>query len=131
MTMPDNPPDTPELTPKQEKAIVFMLSEALLETAAMKAGVSERTLRSWRKLPHFKAAYTEARRALMEHAVGRLQWGCQLATHVLLQGLTDDKPAVKMRAACAIIDRALRGAELLDILPHFDELDEAAEARKG
>jgi hypothetical protein len=40
--------------------------------AAEAAGVSDRTLRTWLGKPAFVAAYREARRQVVEHAVARL-----------------------------------------------------------
>ena len=60
---------------KLEPAIVALLSQRKMEEAATAAGISNRTVLRWYKLPEFQTAYREARRAAYSQAVSKLQQG--------------------------------------------------------
>lgn len=53
---------------KKEVAIAALLSQRNQEEAAQAAGVSKRTLNRWLRMPAFRAAYLDARRAAMSQA---------------------------------------------------------------
>jgi hypothetical protein len=99
-----------KLTGKQEPLIAALLTEPTHAAAAAKAGVSEATLHRWLRLPAFRAAYRQARRELVEGAVGRIQAAAGQAVDTLLavaRGGAKDRDRV--RAAVALLDHALRG----------------------
>jgi hypothetical protein len=124
-------PGGPKLTHKQDLAVAALLSEPTVEAAA-RAAVSPRTLRTWLKDPAFAAAYREARPGVLKRTVARFlaASGKAVAT---LEGLLDgDRPATRLAAALAILDRAVRGVELLDVAARLDALEAAAEmAQEG
>ena len=62
-----------KLNRKQEALIAALLTEPTHAAAAVKAGVSEATLHRWLRLADFQAAYRQARRRIVETAIGRLQ----------------------------------------------------------
>src|SRR5260370_25141845 len=68
-----------KLTSKQEALIAALLTEPNHAAAATKAGVGETTLYRWMQLPGLRAAYRQARRELVERAIGRLQAATRLA----------------------------------------------------
>jgi hypothetical protein len=109
--------DMPKLTGKQEAAIAALLSEPTHIGAAARAGVSEATLYRWLQSPEFRAAYRQARRELVEAAIGRVQTACGRAVEALLsiahKGRRDGD---RVRAAVAILDLAHRGLHDADIL---------------
>jgi hypothetical protein len=99
-----------KLTRKHEQAIAALLSEATVQQAAAKAGVSYATLRRWLKEPAFASAYRLARRELVEGAVGRIQAATGQAVDTLLAVARDGKKdSDRVRAAAAVLDHALRG----------------------
>jgi hypothetical protein len=115
------------LTPKQHKAIVALLSEDTVEDAAQTAGVSPATLRRWLKQPAFSNEYRAERRRFMERAVGALQAACTAAVEALVRNLNCGVASVEVRAASAILDRALKGVELYDIIERIEALEEVLE----
>jgi len=58
---------------RQERAIVALLSEPSIEAAAKTSDVSDVTIWRWMKQPDFRAKLRDARRAVVEGAIGRLQ----------------------------------------------------------
>jgi hypothetical protein len=106
-----------KLTSKQESVIAALLTEASYAAAASKAGVGQRTLYRWLLLPAFQAAYRQARRTLVETAVGRIQAATGQAVETLLavarKGRRDSD---RVRAAIALLDYALRGVSAADTL---------------
>jgi hypothetical protein len=109
-----------KLTGKQEPLIAALLTEPTQAAAAAKAGVSEATLHRWLRLPAFRAAYRQARRELVEGAVGRIQAAAGQAVDTLLAVARGGaKDGDRVRAAVALLDHALRGFDLA--APDADE----------
>src|SRR5581483_866128 len=96
--------DAGQLTARQQRLLLALLSEPTHEAAAAKAGVSPATLRRTLQLPTFLSAYRSARRRLVEVAVGKMQQAAGEAVEALRQGLTYDSPSVRVRAALGILD---------------------------
>ena len=107
---------------KAEALIAALLTEPTQATAAAKAGVSEATAQRWLKKPEFQAAYRAARRAVVESAVGRLQQAAAEAVEVLRRNLVCGNPAVEIRAAALVLEKALQGVELIDLAVQVEEL---------
>ena len=112
-----------KLSRKQEQAVVALLTMPTIRKAAEKAGVGERTLRGWMKdSPEFQRAYTEARRGFLEHSLGKLQRATSAAVTTLARAARKD-----VKAAVAVIDRAVKGAEMLDVLVRLKALEQRAD----
>jgi hypothetical protein len=106
-----------KLTRKQEALIGALLTEPTHAAAAAKAGVSEATVGRWLRLPAFRAAYRQARRELVEGAVGRIQAATGQAVDTLLAVAKNGaKDSDRVRAAVALLDHALRGLTDADAL---------------
>ena len=102
---------------KQEALIASLLTEPTHAAAAAQAGVSEATVQRWLHLPGFQAAYRQARRQLVEAAVGRIQAATGQAVDTLLAVAKGGaKDADRVRAAVALLDHALRGLTAADAL---------------
>src|SRR5215468_4350724 len=102
---------------KQEALIAALLTEPTHAAAAAKAGVSEATLHRWLHLPDFQSAYRQARRELVEGAVGRIQAATGQAVDTLLAVAKDGaKDSDRVRAAMALLDHAFRGLTDADAL---------------
>jgi hypothetical protein len=115
-----------KLTRKQEQAVAALLVQPTVAQAAKKIGLNERTLRRWLKEPTFARTYAEARRGFLEHSIGRLQRATTAAVTTLARAARED-----VRAAVAVIDRAVKGAEMLDVLARLEALEAAAKERKA
>jgi transposase-like protein len=116
---------------KKEAAIAALLVEATVAAAAREAGVAERTLHNWMRDPDFAQEYARARRQYLEHAISRLERAGGEAVTAMIHLLGDDDSAVVLRAAQAIFDRGMRGAEMLDILQRLQVLEDAHKRRSS
>jgi hypothetical protein len=117
-------PGGQKLPRTQEKAIAALLSEATIQHAAARAKVSERSLRYWLTQPAFAAAYREARRQVVEHAVTLLQRTTGVAVATLARNLNCGKASVEVAAASAILTHALGAVELFELAGRVAELEE-------
>jgi hypothetical protein len=113
------------ITPKQEKAIVALLSEVTIGKAAEKADIGERTLFRWLDEPAFAAAYRAARRKATQQAIARLQSAANVAVTLLLRLAADglSPPAVRLGATSKILDLAIRAVEIDDLEGRLDALE--------
>jgi hypothetical protein len=112
---------------RQERAIIALLAEPSIEAAAKTAEVSDVTIWRWMKLPEFRAKLRDARRAVVEGAIGRLQAAATEAVETLRRNLTCGTPSTEVRAATVILDQAVRCLELFDLAERVEHL----EARLG
>jgi hypothetical protein len=116
---------------KWEQAIAALLSEPTLERAALATGVSVRCLKNWLASPAFAAAYRDARRRTMETTIGRLQGAAALAVDALLECLQAPSAAARVTAAKVILDKAVAGVELGDILQRLEILERVQGEKNG
>jgi hypothetical protein len=121
----------PDKPGRRERAIAALLAEPSVEAAARSARVGVATLRRWLAQPEFRAAYRAARRELLEGAVGQLQKAAGSAVDALVGTLGAEKDGDKIRAATAILDRAMRGLELLELVERVEEIERRLESRGG
>ena len=110
------------LTRRQECAIGALLCERTHEMAAKKSGVSAATLRRWLRLPAFRSAYREARRAAVESAIGQLQQATTEAVEALRRNIKCGAAGHEIRAALGILDHAVQGIELMDLLEEVENV---------
>ncbi len=115
-----------KLSRKQDAAIGALLSHPTISAAAQSVGLGEATLRRWLKEPDFLGAYRATRRDALEHCVALLQKTGSAAVEALQQSLQAHSEGVRLRAACAILDYSMKGAELLDLETRIAVLEEAA-----
>jgi Homeodomain-like domain-containing protein len=90
-----------KIAPKQEKAIVALLSNHNIEEAAKACNVPARTLYRWLKERAFNAAYREARRQAYGQSIARLQQGSAAAATTLLKVMVDAGTAASTRVRAA------------------------------
>jgi hypothetical protein len=124
-----------ELKPKQEEAIMALLSNRTVEDAARVVKITPRTLYRWLNEPGFDAAYRQARRTAFSQCTARLQQASRAAVSVLLRVLTDraTPAAVQVRAADSVLNHAAKSMEIEDIEARVAELERAVArgSRKG
>jgi hypothetical protein len=106
-----------KLSTKQELVIAALLNATSIEEAAPVAKVHVSTIHRWMRQPEFVAAYREASRGIMRHAITRLQRACRVATETLLAVMQDhEAPSiVRVSAARTILEMAVRVVELEDV----------------
>ena len=124
-----------ELKPKQEEAIMALLSNRTVEDAARVVKITPRTLYRWLNEPGFDAAYRQARRTAFSQCTARLQQASRAAVSVLLRVLTDraTPAAVQVRAADSVLNHAAKSMEIEDIEARVAEIERAVArgSRKG
>jgi hypothetical protein len=106
----------------KEAAIAALLARPSIKAAAAQVGVNEQTLRSWLKLPDFLAEYRAARRQLVEAALARLQKAAGKAVRTLVRNLKAAKASDQIRAACVLLEQAVKAVEVLDLSTQLEEL---------
>ena len=111
---------------KQDTAIGALLSQPTISAAAESVGIGEATLRRWLKDAGFLTAYRGARRDTLEHCVALLQKAGSDAVEAMQQSLQATSEGVRLRAACAILDYSMKGAELLDLEARIAALEGTA-----
>jgi hypothetical protein len=115
-----------KLSRKQEEAVAALLQHPTLRRAAAAAGVDEKTLRKWLKLPAFLIAYRAARRQVVEAAIGHLQRATAAAVKALRRNLTCGHPGTEVRAALGIAQLAILGLDKMDFEERLSALEKRA-----
>ena len=106
-----------KLTSKQEALIAALLTEKTYAAAAAKAGVGETTMYRWLQQDAFRAAYRQARRELVEAAIGRVQAATGQAIEILLDVARNGRrDGDRVRAANSLLEHAFRGLTDADLL---------------
>jgi cytosine/adenosine deaminase-related metal-dependent hydrolase len=114
-----------EITSKQERAILAMLTLPTIKDAATQANVTEQTLHRWLKEDAFHSAYLRAHREAYQQAVAFAQKKVSEATQTLctVMNNTDAKGSERVSAAKAIMDFATRGIEIEDHEQRLKEIE--------
>ena len=118
----------PKLTPKQEEAIIALLTNRSTEDAARAAGIGVRTLYRWLQHPDFDAGFRAARRRAFSQSLARLQQMCSAAVSTLGKVVVDPDtpPATKVRAADSILNHSAKAIEIEDIEARVAALEATA-----
>ena len=116
-----------KLKPKQEEAIIALLSNRTVEDAARAVKITPRTLYRWLNEPCFAAAYKQACRTAFGQSRARLQQISSAAVSVLARVMTDaaTPAAVKVRAADSVLHHAAKASEIEDLEARVAELERA------
>lgn len=106
--LPISLPDS-ALSTVQWEAIAALATGQTILAAAAQTGVHRATVHNWLKLPAFSAALDQARQDHASEISAKLSQAAGLAIDTIRQILTDPNasPAVKLRAALAVLDRPL------------------------
>ena len=90
---------------RKDEAIAALLSQRNFEEAARAASISVPTLRRWLKISAFEAAYREARNAVVDQAMARLQKASVVAVAVLLNIMSDSEApdGARLKAAGLVL----------------------------
>src|SRR3954451_10471727 len=95
-------------TAKQERVALLLASGKTAVAAAAEAGAGERTVRLWLEDPGYRALVAGLRGRLMDQAVGQLADATSAAADELRKLLGEESPAIRLRAAVAILDAAVK-----------------------
>lgn len=115
------------MTPKQQKALVALLTQPTKEKAATAAGITSKTLRSYLDNPEFRAEYRKAFSELVEDATRKVQQTLDPAVAVLREVMENDSEngQVRVSAARSVLEYGLKMTEQTDILNRLQELEAA------
>jgi hypothetical protein len=116
---------------KQEQAIAALLSAQTIKAAAAECGVAEVTLWRWLQSDEFAAAYRTARRQVVEKAITEIQGAASKAVATLIRNLDSTDGSVEVRAANSILDRAVRGVEIIELTERIEKLETRIEETEG
>ena len=113
---------------KREIAIQALLVNSSVPQAAVKAGISERTLWRWLQDEKFQASYKEARRKAVAVAIGNMQIACSEAIMTLREVMSDtNNPATaRVSAARTILDMTLKSIETEELTERIERLERQA-----
>lgn len=100
---------------KWELVISALLESPSIQKAAIRCELAESTIDRMLKDPEFCRRYRAARLQVVEQSISVLQRLSTTAAATLGEMLKSRDENVRVRAACAILDRAHRGVEVLDI----------------
>ncbi len=118
--------------PQWRRAISALLSEKDIASAAVVAGVSERTLYRWLNDPDFKYYLDEATKDTIVNISRTLAGMGEKAIRVLFQILDsgDTTASIKVRAADIVLGRLLQLRELAVLEERINQLEEAVYDQK-
>ena len=122
MALPDDP--TAPLNPRQERAVLALLTQGSLKEAAKAAKVSYSALKGWMKVPAFRAALKEARLEALGAAVALVQGGAAEAVGVLKQALKARDVKTRIKAADSFLRYLTHLTEFADIAELHERLEE-------
>ncbi len=112
------------LTTKQETFLTALLTAPTVAEAARIAKVNDTTARRWLSQPHIRAAWLDMRRQVVDQALMSVQSATRAAVATLLDCLKPKYPAgVRVRAATAILETAIRTVEIGDLAARIEELE--------
>ena len=112
--------------PKQsnkDKALVALLGSNSIRDASKACGLSEVTIYRYLNDTDFRREYRDARRQSVENAIGQVQRLTWDAVGSLERNLHCEIPAVEVRTAQIILENAIKGIELIDILDRLEKLE--------
>ena len=116
-----------KLSRKSEQFLAALLSEPTLEAAAKAAGISYSSARRWLHDEGFVAGYRQERREQMQHALGRLSAASAQAVECLVWLLSNaETESVRLGSCRAVLEMALRSAEINDIEERIEKLERLA-----
>jgi hypothetical protein len=116
-----------ELTTRQRRAIAALLAARDVKAAAELAHVGYRTILRWLDMPAFKAALLAAEGNALDGATRQLVALADSAIKVITWTMDNKEhpPAVRLRAAQAVLDYLLRLRELRNVEERLSALEEA------
>ena len=122
-----------KLTPKQEQAILALLTNQGVDNAARAVGIGPRTLYRWMNEPLFDKAYRKARRDAFGQGTARLQQASGAAVSSILKIMVDQHAAAstKLGAAELVLMHGAKAIEIEDVEARVSELERAAEESKN
>jgi predicted site-specific integrase-resolvase len=121
-----------KFTRKQEVALAALAAYPTLGEAAQACGVSVATLRRWLQRPDFRAGLRKAGRNLLDASLDDLIRASRRAVQVLVEAMESEKETIRVKAAMALLDRAVSATQAFDFEARLEAIEEAlARPRAG
>ena len=120
-------PNVPEN--KNSRLALVLAAGATVTAAAAELGISRKTVQRKLAKPVFRRRVAELRAQLFGEALGRIADSLTRATDSLAALLDSNDPAVRLRAAAAILSLGMKMRDSVDVSDRLSEL-EAELARK-
>jgi hypothetical protein len=120
-----------KLSRKQESLIAALLTSSSVAQAAEQVGIAESTAHRWLKDVAFQEAYREARRDVVQQAIGQLQNVCWVAVRTSLMIMANEKAPASARVSAArtVLEMSIKAVELEYIEQRLSALE--AHMQKG
>jgi hypothetical protein len=114
------------ISPRKRKAIVALLSEKDIRSAAAKVSVNERTIYRWMADPDFQAELLKAEGDMIDAATRHLVQLQQPAIETIktILNCEDVSPNTRLRAAQTILDYLIKLRELRNLENRLATLEE-------
>jgi len=117
------PEDGRQRRQAKEAAALALAMGKTHKQAAEAAGVTDRCIYRWNRLPRFRARVNELRGAAIGSAVNKLSDSMTAAANVLTGLLRNKNPSVKLRAARAVLELATKLRESEELEQRVAELE--------
>jgi AcrR family transcriptional regulator len=111
----------------KEKVLAALIETSSVRDAAKKSGIAEATVYRYLQDKEFLAEYRNARRQTVESAIAQMQNAATAAVYKLTELMNCENPAVAARCAQIILDNAIKGVELIDVVERLENLEDAVE----
>jgi hypothetical protein len=113
------------LSPKQEQAILALMSESTVIRAAETVGVDARSIYRWLADPTFAAAFRRTRREAFAQAMATTQKYAAMAVHSLAKVMTDANanPQARVAAATALLKFSRESLEIDTLVERIEQLE--------
>ena len=112
-----------DVTAAQAQAIAALMTKPSVRAAAKSVGVGERTLYAWMKQPAFRRHFRDARKAVVDDSVLRLQKLTGAAVDAFKRSLACGIPAIELRAAQLVLGTAIEVQGLQDMADDLADLN--------
>lgn len=119
------------LNANQQRALAALLGNPSVTAAAKAAQVSEASLYRWMRTDEvFQREYRAGRREAYDGAVSLLQTSVLAGVRKLVALLDADSESVQLRAASNLVELAMKGVEVMDIVPRLEALEQAVKEQR-
>lgn len=118
-----------KLSPRQQRAIVFLISSPTQEEACKGAGVTRETINTWMKNPAFEDELETQRQHVFANALNTLKQSVNHAVLTLRNLLDSSNEGVRLRASLHFIRLGMKVREELELEERLQNLEEIVQTR--
>jgi len=117
------------LSPKQSRAIPFLIEASSIEEGAKIAGVSRVTVYRWMAEAAFKKRLEDERQRTFEESLNRLKGATGQAIDKLVELIGSDEKNISRLAAQSVLSFAFKTSEVQDLEARITHIEEILETR--